>query len=513
MNKTLLKGLSLQENSNFLEAKEIYSSFVNSENKEERIFALTNLANIFFIEKNYNQASRMYEYAIKIDPKNQKAYYNYGVLKLRLKEYEEAKKLFISSINLNRNHYSSNLNLAIVLKNLKEYDISKKYFDIVKNLKSKDMDYYYNIANLYLAMEKYFLALLNYKKSIKLNPQNPKAYYSIALVFHKTHRDKTAINYFDKAIELKNNYYDALFAKGLSLLQLGDYQNGWELYKYRYEANNALKRVDYKIPEYNGQDLKNKTILVQGEQGFGDNIEFCRYLIYLKNAKKVYFAVREPLVKLMTCSFKNTNIKVVGDKDTLYNIDYYSSLLDLPRVYKNKDIFLDTKFPYLKYEKKEFDIQSLKNNKTKIGFVWKGNSEHKNDHNRSIDIKEFETLFKITHIDFYSFQIDEKEALDDYIHKYENIYDLSTYIKDFNDTSNLLLKMDCLISIDSSMIHLAGALNIKSYLILPKFYEWRWQNNTNVSWYNNFFYEIQKKQKDWKLPINNIKNSLTNDYL
>lgn len=508
MFEELKKALEYQSKLEFAKAKEIYSKYVNSRTLEQREFALTNLANIFFLEKDFQRASKLYDFCIEINSNNQKAIYNYGVLELNRKNYEKAKKLLEMSINLNPNHFSSILNLAIANKNLKNYKESKELFDKGIEIKPNDADLIYNYGNLYLALEDYQKALILFKKALTINHKNSKIYYGLGLVYHRVHKDKIAIEYFDKAIAINPKYYDALFAKSLSHLQLGDYKNGWEYYRYRFEATNDLKKVDYGVRHYEGEDLKDKTILVQGEQGFGDNIEFSRFIIYLLGAKKIYFALRDPLLTLFEESFsKYENIEIIKNKTTLKNVDYFISLMELPRIFKEKNIFRDVKIPYLNYKEKKYDIK-FNNKKINIGFSYKGNSEHKNDHNRSIMLQEFEILLKNQNIDFYSLQIDNNNDIIPLSKKYKNLKDLKPFINDFNDTANFVNKLDLVITIDSSLVHLCGALNVKTILLLPKYYEWRWANQPSFKWYNSIIFKVQKNVKDWSSIFNELEKEI-----
>jgi len=506
LNSELLNGLQLQEFGKYKEALKIYQTHLSlSPSKNELIFIYGNSANIYFFLKEYDKALSLYHEALNINPYNQQIIFNLGVLYLTIEEFELSKQYLENSRRINPSHYPTRLNLAICYKNLKLYNQSFDEYSSILVKGSKDLDLFYNIGNLYLSVEKYNFAIKNYFILLKKDKKNHKALYSIGLCYHKIMKNKLAIRYFNLALEYAPNYSDCLFAKSLALLQIGDFINGWELYNHRFEAKNALKKLSYGVEYFNGEDLTNKVILVQGEQGFGDNIQFCRYLIYLQNAKKIYFAVRKPLEEIMKQSFDN--LIVCGDKDVLEDVDYMVSLLDLPRIFKFENIFFDTKFPYLHTNKNITIANNLQ--RKKIGFCWEGNSEHKNNHNRSIPLKYFIDLIKNNpNIMFFSLQKDHTEQLPEII----NLIDLSLAMDDFLSTASIVKELDLIISIDSALAHLSGAINKKTYLLLPKYSEWRWlEKMTSSPWYPSITIIRQKTKGDWTNVFDTLQRTLEND--
>ncbi len=499
----LQKALQYQESGDFSSALEIYQKELSKQNsKAELVFIFGNSANIHFLQSNYEKAKELYKQALRIDKNNQLIHFNFGVLYLKLEEFANAQIHLESSNKLSPKHYATKLNLAICYKNLKLYEKAFSLYADMITINYNDMDTLYNLGNLYISVEKYGFAIKYYMKVIKQDKSYYKALYGIGLAYHKILKNKKALLYFDRALAIKPDYKDCLFAKSLALLQRGDYKAGWELYKYRFEAKNPLNKPNYSSVYYYGEDLEGKTILVQGEQGFGDNIQFCRFLHYLKDAKKVYFAVREPLKKLMGESFPW--VEICGDKDVLYDVDYYVSLMDLPRMLGGVDVFEDIKIPYLKTLQKspiEFDKKRFK-----IGFCWSGNSDHLNNKNRSIPYEYFERLIdKFDNIYFYSIQKDNLSELP----KKGNLIDLKDVLDDFSITASIVKELDLILSIDSSLAHLSGALSQKAYLLLPRYREWRWlENAKSTRWYPSIKIINQESQNDWKKVFEKIEDEI-----
>lgn len=486
MNKTILEIIKLQEKGFFKEAKKSYEKLLNEPlSSEDLSLVYANLGNIYFSFDNYQKAKENYELSLNISQKNEKVFFNLGTVYLKLEDLEKAKYYFTKAISINSNYTNAYINLGIVNKKLEFLDESIRCFEKAIDINPNESEIYYNYANTLLKLEQYNLSLSLFQKALALNCKDKyKVFYSIGLVYQYKNQFEKAIESFNKSIDLKSDYADSHFAKATILLQKENFEEGWKEYEYRWEANNELKRPEYKINWLNNfNNIKNKRILVQQEQGYGDNIQFVRYVNKLVELEaEIFLAVREPLRKL----FSNIKgITLVKDSDLLENINYFTSLLDLPRIfnqYQNEFLYKDK---YLEFIKENiFEVKNKK--KRNIGFVWRGNPIHKGDKKRNISLEYFEKLFKLDNCDFYSLQYENDEELDKYIKNYKNIFRCNHLIKDFNDTANIVTKLDLVITVDTSIVHLCGALGVKTYLILGTNSEWRWLLNRDDSiWYKS----------------------------
>ncbi len=486
MNNLLKVAIDLHVNGKIEEAKSIYLSIEKDilNNKDlETLFA--NLANIYYAQDNKFDAINYYKKANKIN-ENSKTNYNIGVSYLLLDDYINAKIYFKNAIHLDNKYIKAYINLGITYKKNDEALLSIPYFKRALTLNDTDPDITYNYANSLLSLEKFTQTINLLERTLSLDIKYEKAYYTLGLTYQKLGKYEKALIHFNEAIKLNENYSDAHFAKSTILLIMGDYENGWKEYYYRWDAKNHLNRPLYNVKWWNGEDLKGKRILVQQEQGFGDNIQFVRFvpLLYSLGAT-VYLAVKDELYDL----FKSLdNINLVRDKDTVDNVDYFTSLMELPRLLYDKNNQFVTSIKYLNSKNNCNNILIKDKKKINVGFVWQGNKNHSGDKKRSISLEEFEPLFLNNNFNYYSLQFedDEKIELKKYISKYKNIFDVTDGINDFNDTSNFIKKLDFVITIDSAMVHLCGSLGVKCFLLLHKHAEWRWLLNTDKSpWYES----------------------------
>lgn len=485
MDKKVLEVIDIHLSGDTKKAKELYQNLLFEKLSSEDLEAVcVNLGNIFFLEKNYQKAKEYYLNSLSHNTKNHKIYYNLAMVFLYEENLQKAKEYFEKAIDLNPKYLNAYINLGVTNKKLDLLEESIECFENALDINPNEADIYFNYANVLLKKEQYFIALEFFKRALELNSKDRyKIYYSMGLVYQNKNLYDLAIRYFDESLKYKKTYADAHFAKGTMLLIKGDFKNGWDEYAYRWEANNELKRPTYKVNWLKDTNVANKKILVQQEQGFGDNIQFVRYIYKLIELKaEVYLAIREPLFRLFSTI---PNIHLLKDSDVVENIDYFTSLMDLPRIFydfQNEFLYQDNYFSFIK----ENIFEPKNKNRLNIGFVWRGNPVHKGDSKRSIDLSNFEVLFQNQNMDFYSLQYENSEELDPYLNKYKNIFDTKHLIKDFNDTANIVSKLDLVITIDSSMVHLCGALGVKTYLILGKNSEWRWLIDKDESiWYKS----------------------------
>ena len=259
---------------------------------------------------------------------------------------------------------------------------------------------------------------------------------------------------------------------------------------------------------WDGQSsLENKKIVIVAEQGYGDFIQFVRFTALMKMQKaQVYLYCSERLQELLlTCE----SVDGLYDEQKAYH--YFVPVMSLPHYlqwnYRNSQF----RFPYLAANKERICHFSSKiqSGKLKIGLVWSGSVNNINDRNRSIPIDYFERLFKKTDIQLYSLQVGERS--EDY-KKYSwgnSIIDLTPYIHNFADTAALIELLDLVISVDTAVAHLTGALNKPGLVLLPEVPDWRWLLNSDKTlWYDTLTLIRQKNRGDWGSVIDAVIQSV-----
>lgn len=333
-----------------------------------------------------------------------------------------------------------------------------------------------------------------HKKSIEFGAKS-SGYYNLAVSYGKTGNYREAIECFDKALELNpQNSKIINNSKASVYMKNRDFENGYKLFVQDSDSPyfNVLEN------KWDGQTNKDKTLLVLADMCFGDHIFFARYLPYLKDKfAKVYVQVYDTLRAVFENSFEGIYfIK----KDAIPKYDYYVPMSHLP-------YYLCMDFDNIPYKSGYLvsNNADIKSDKLKIGLCWEaGNIDVRNTIHRTINISEFKNLLK-EDFEFYSFQVGG--VMD--ISKYPNIHDLKNKIKSFEDTAKYLMSMDVLISVDTSVANLSGALGVKTCMLIPYYSDWRWFDNTEkTEWYDSVKIYKQTEKHSWQNEINRIINDL-----
>lgn len=349
-----------------------------------------------------------------------------------------------------------------------------------------------------------------------------EAYYSRGMAFYRQNMLGKAVNDFDKTIEFKPDHIDAQFNKSLSLLLNGVFKVGWELYEIRWKiSKRKLLSIYERIPLWLGKEsLQGKTILLHAEQGQGDAIQFCRFakLVSNKGATVIINAFAE-LEKLFNTL--DRDIRVISRENDLPEVNYRCPLMSLPfalKIVKLKDIpfpqgYLKSDSSKLAEWKGRFGLWT----KPRIGLAWNGGEELISHKKRNIEIDLFIKALP------YGFQyvtiqpdIDPQdlERLKAHADKDDttDVLDFSNKIKDFSDTAALIESLDLVISVDTSVAHLAGALGRPVWILLPFNPDCRWLlKRTDSLWYNSAKLYRQTefvKGKEWEDVLEKINRDL-----
>jgi len=248
--------------------------------------------------------------------------------------------------------------------------------------------------------------------------------------------------------------------------------------------------------------------MIYHEQGYGDTIQFTRYLpkLYKFKDTKVIFGVQETLNKLIKYNFPNNEI--ISTLDDNLKCDYSLPLMSIP--YKFDINNIKPLKQYLKVDAKDiknFQQKHIIKKTFNIGIVWQGSQGHNKDKKRSLKLSYFERLLDIPNTTLYSLQIKDNEEIEN-----TNIINLGQHFNDFYDTAVAIKSLDLIISIDTSVIHLAGALGKECWVLISHHPDWRWGLNTTTNdWYKSITLFRQIDRSNWDIPFENIIKKISNE--
>ena len=413
------------------------------------------------------QARLIYEKILSKEPRQFDALHLLGVINYQFNQHLKALKLLDKAIEINPYDASAFSNRGIILNALQRPDE----------------------------------ALIDYDEAIKINPDHANAHSNRGLALRALNYFDEALTSYNRAIDISPNNADAYLYKSLVLLLLGQFHQGWQLYEWRWEGEStALTRRQYAQPLWLGQEsLVGKTILLHEEQGFGDTIQFCRYakLVQALGARVVLEAPNA--LKDLLESLDGVD-ELVTKGQTLPSFDYYCPLMSLPLAFKTDLTSIPSPSPYLfpsPGKSLRWEQRLGVKVKPRIGLVWSGGSKHKLDKLRSLTLKQL-----LPHLsDEYEWVSLQKEVreVDKALLKDSDIRHYGESLKDFSDTAAICELMDLVISIDTSVAHLAGAMGKETWIMLPFSPDWRWLLDRDGSpWYESVRLYRQDVRGDWQ---------------
>jgi FkbM family methyltransferase len=423
-------------------------------------------------------AIKCFEKSLRLNPHHAEAYIALGNVYLQKNSLPEALRNYENALTLQTDHAEALKGVAIVLNRQGRFQESFDMYERILSLNTDKAEIYLCMGNALKAKGDFEAAIGYYHKALSLEPDNPKAHLFIGLIH---------------------------------LLQ-GKFDPGWNEYEWRWKADPLVKQKDrYTMPLWDGRSLGGKTLLLHSEQGYGDSIHFIRYIRMLKGkGGRVLLEAPESLRRLFEGIPDIHHIITKGD--TLPSADFHASLLHLPRIFQTDLHTIPAEIPYLSINQE--DIEKWKDRLNnypglKVGIVWAGSPHHKKDHLRSLSLPMIQAFLEVPNVTFFSFQVGERA---DDLKQYDfckNVQDISPELSDFAETGAVLHSVDLLISVDTSVAHLAGALGRPVWTLLPFIPDWRWlMEREDSPWYPSMRLFRQNNRAEWEPVINRVATEL-----
>lgn len=471
--------------------------------------------------------------AIKLQPQNEAAHYNLGVALQGLRLYADAESAYRQTIRLNPGNASALTNMAAVLQELGRPGEALEYAQRAVGLNPASPHAHNNLGLSLKHEGRYEDAILSFQQALRINPHMAEALHNLGLVYLILGRVEDAIEHFrqavsanpqfadahcdlgvalqamgnvaeallsyDRAIELRPDSTDARWNRSLAWLLTGNFEKGWRDYAWRWRRKEcALAAIPG--PRWDGADIRGKRLYVCAEQGLGDTIQFMRYLPQIKErGAYVIFECQAELFTLLQHG-KGWDV-LIRRGDMVPPYDMHVHLLDLPEIFHTTLQSIPCRIPYVEpVRRSETDIPllTLHEENFRVGIVWAGNPGHNNDRNRSCPLSHFTGLTAIPDVRLFSLQKGERSSELRAHGLEQKIVDLGRVIDDFSDTATALERLDLLVTVDTSVAHLAGAMGRPVWLLLPFAPDWRWlQHREDSPWYPTMRLFRQKERGDW----------------
>jgi len=431
-----------------------------------------------------------------------------------------------SFIKENNKDFKAYIYAAEYAEACSNFDLAENYYQIAIKNETENAFFYLNFARYKLRRNLINESLNLFLKAYEIDNKSPLILTQMGRIFLIIGKTEKAAKYLEQAILSNPKDPHPYYVLSLCYLRMGKYNEGWNLYKLRQahikwknigwgKINPLLFRMDSR---WTGQDLRKKKIIVMPEQGFGDYLMCYRYVKALikKYSCMVSIVCHPKLYELLNHS--EDIDKVFSNQDEEFNTkhfdyDFWCTIFDLP-VFLPEFKPYNFSFPYIELKKTTYPKTKFSSKKPNIGISWRGSSGHQNDFFRSIHCVEvLLDLVKDKKYNFFSLQYDlnsnEQDILGEHI-KYD-----SSLLEGFENTANFINRLDLIISVDTSTIHLASALNVPCWSLLPDFnVDWRWTDNaTETIWYKSVKLYRNSNREGWSELLKKVKLDLELEFI
>lgn len=473
---------------------------------------LINFANVLHALKRDGEALNCLNKALALRPGDPDALLYRGNALNVLNRPNEALPCFDAVLARNPAHRDARLNRGTALATLGRPAQALADFDAVLARAPNDAEALYNSGTALIELGRHADALLALDRALIGAPKHLKAWTNRGRALQALNRHDEAVTSFEKAMALDKDSADAHFNAALSLLTLGQFRRGFEEYEWRWKRTGMTDaRRGHRGRLWLGEfPLDRRTILLSAEQGLGDTIQFVRYVPLLVRAgARVVLEVQPELKTLLSGVSGVASCHARGE--ALPDCDLYCPLGSLPLALKTEPSTVPTDIPYLHADDAHIakwrpSVEALPGKR--VALAWAGHSRHANDRNRSIELELLQPLFACEGVSFVSIQRDLRG--DDAARLAEHgITDCGPRLSDMADTAAITALADLTISVDTSVMHLAGAMGREAWVLLPFSPDWRWTLASEHSpWYPKLRLFRQRASADWPDVITAVCDAL-----
>ena len=462
-----------------------------------------------------DDAEPLYQEALKLEPKNAEVYNLLGVLFLQKGDIDSALEYILKAIDIAPSEYFYETLFQTLIRK-EDYKKITEYTKTIMELYPKNFSLLFDLAYAYKSLKQNNDALKYYEKALHINPMSYEGWSNVANIYSMEARTNDAVSAMNVCYQLRPNDDDTAYYLAIDYFRTKNYKKGFPLFERRLSKKVAFvsqnKTLPDKVREDNfwmGEKIKDKNILIYYEAGFGDAIMYARYLpLVAQRCNKLTLMCHKGLKDLFELNKKHLGIDEIVDSfipNAPIDVDIHASLLSLPYLLglKDDDVFVSPE-GYIIADKnmtEEYKQKYFDNNKIKIGIKWQGNTTF--DKDRVIPAELFNQLIEQPNTQFYSMQTFEGAENIDKLNK--SVIDIGKDLTDFSQTASALKNLDLVICNDTSLAHLAGAMRIPCWIMLPYDVNWRWHTDlSKCDWYESVKLFRQKSIDDWQSVFDQI---------
>lgn len=488
--------------------------------------ALNNLGSVLKTFNRLPEAELACRLAVAVRPSYAEAHNNLGSVLADLKRLPEAEAAYRQALSIRPDYAEAHYNLGIVLNKLDRPAEAEMAYRAALLANPGAVEAYNNLGNVLHTLERYPEAVAAYQQALALRPDLAEAHYNLGSAFKELARPTEAEAAYRRAIAIRADYDDAKFALGTLLISVGQFEEGWRLYEFRYQKPEFIYHKTQSLlpcPQWQGDDLAGKSLLVWQEEGLGDMVQFGRYVPLLKaqGVTRITVVCMSALHRLYATI---DGVDAVLDHESglasASGFDCWVSLLSVPLHLRTT---MDTipRSDYLSAEPSLVEqwrarLASLPAGR-RIGLVWKGNPKHHNDTNRSLpSLAVLAPLWSVPDASFVSLQKGQGEDEGHAPPAGQPLLHLGTEVADLADSAAIAAQLDLVICVDTCIAHLAASLGRPCWVLLPaQDIDWRWMpGRTDSPWYPDTMRLFRRSAgESWSAVVERVRQAYEADHL
>jgi Flp pilus assembly protein TadD len=444
-------------------------------------------------------AAAVFAAVIDLVPENAEAHHGLGACHLSLRNFAAARDCFIDARDRAPLRDDIRNRLGLALRGLNMLPETTESFQRALVLTPTSGEALNNLADVLQARDMETAAFSGFARALAVMPMAPEIHINLGAAYRDAGRLREASDSYERALTLAPGHPGANFNRGALALLRGDFKAGWSGYEWRNRAGGFVPSAAYEASQWGGEDISSKSIYVHSEQGLGDILQFIRYIPELAaRCDKVVLRVPEALRR--TISGMETHADIIVGADPIPRCDLHSPLLSLPGAFGTTSASIPSAGQYLWAEPRLVEKWRAvldSPHALRVGLIWSAGARSTTSGRRSIGFAHLTPLLEDRRVRWVSLQLppqsDEIGAVVE-----ENCLDLAKLQPNMSETAAIIMALDVVITVDTSIAHLAGALGRPVWVMLPHVPDWRWQlGRADSPWYNSMRLFRQEATGDW----------------
>ncbi|ADW70874.1 Tetratricopeptide TPR_1 repeat-containing protein (plasmid) [Granulicella tundricola MP5ACTX9] len=467
-----------------------------------------NLARKLKAEGQTQQAINSFENVLLLKPDDAETFNYLGTLFHLLGETDKAKESYLLAIKHKPDYPLALCNLGALLMDFGQWQVAEMMLRKAIELDPDLLAAYCNLGSVLAQQGNTVAAIEALRQVLQRDPAHAEALCTLGNTMNNLGDEAGAMKCFHLALKANPGHALTRFNMSTLTLAAGNFAEGWPDYELRWQVRESSRNERHLTqPRWTGEDLRGSSIFVYAEQGFGDTIQFSRYVLLLVElGAQVILEVQPQLFQLLE-NIHPSVLVITKDSPAASETNFHCPLLSLPSIFETDIESIPACIPNLHTEVGHMAWpEHLASKRLRVGVVWAGNPDHMRDRMRSIPFNQFSHILSASEIAFYSLQ---KGPAATQFATAQHVIDLDAILLDFTDTATAILNMDLVITVDTSVAHLAGALGKPVWILLHHTPDWRWlRGRVDTPWYPSARLFRQTEPGKWDDVLSEVEREL-----